>query len=345
MIRKRRGIMHRVLSRRELLLKASGVAMAGLPFTASALAAGPVKIKIANAGGGLNMTMEELMRQQKFLESFGLEPEFITVADGTRILGGIVSGSVDVSMASGFGQVFPAIGRGAAIKILAGGALLPALALFSGKANVRSLKDLEGKTIGTGSVGALIYQLTVSLLQKYQVDIAKIRFVNIGSSADIFRAVAAGTVDGGAVDVALIENAAEHRVHLLEHGNMSVELKDYTYQGAWASERMIKTGRDTLVRALAAYAKLYRFVQNPQAKPAFLRARHLAFPGVADHDHLALWNYIQTYKPFAVDLTLSPERLRYMQALNVSFKVQRQILPFERVADMSLAVDALKLLS
>ncbi len=337
--------MYRVLSRRELLLKASGVAMAGLPFRASALAAGPVKIKIANAGGGLNMTMEEIMRQQKFLESFGLEPEFITVADGTRILGGIVSGSVDVSMASGFGQVFPAIERGAAIKILAGGALLPALALFSAKPNVKTLKDLEGKTIGTGSIGALIHQLTVSLLQKYRVDIARIRFVNIGSSADIFRAVAAGTVDGGAVDVALIENAAEHRVHLIEHGNMSVELKDYTYQGAWASERKIRTERGTLVRALAAYARLYRFVQNPQSKPAFLRARRAVFPSVAESDHLALWSYIQTYKPFAVDLTLSPERLRYMQALNVSFKVQKEILPFERVADMSLAADALKLLN
>jgi hypothetical protein len=33
-----------------------------------------------------------------------------------------------------------------------------------------------------------------------------------------------------------------------------------------------------------------------------------------------------------------------MQQLNVSFKVQKEILPFERVADMSLAADALKLL-
>lgn len=33
-----------------------------------------------------------------------------------------------------------------------------------------------------------------------------------------------------------------------------------------------------------------------------------------------------------------------MQELNVSFKVQKEILPFERVADMSLAADALKLL-
>ncbi len=331
--------MFPIVSRRELLLGASGMVLSG-----AGLAANPARIKVANAGGSLNLTMGELMRQQRFLESFDLDPEILTVADGTRILGGIVSGSVDVSTASGFGQVFPAIERGAALKILAGGSLLPALALFSAKPGIRTLQDLAGKTIGTGSIGALIHQLTVSLLQKYQVDVSRIRFVNIGSSADIYRAVAAGTVDGGAVDVALIENAAEHRMHLLEHGNMSVELKEYTYQGAWTSDRMIATNRNALVRTLAACARLYRFVQTPQARDAFMRARRVVFPTAAGSEHLALWNYIQTYKPFAVTLALTPERLRYMQALNVSFKVQRQILPFERVADMSIAADALKLL-
>ncbi len=336
--------MHPLLSRRELLSGISGAALLNTPFVSARAASSPANIKIANAGGSLNLAMGELMRQQKFLESFDLAPDMLTVADGTRILGGIVGGSVDVSMASGFGQVFPAIERGAAIKILAGGALLPALALFSAKPQIKTLKDLEGKAIGTGSVGALVYQLTVSLLQKYKVDTSTIHFVNIGSSADIFRAVKAGTVDGGAVDVALIENAAEHNVHLIERGNMSVELKEYTYQGAWASDKKIATGRDALVRALAAYAKLYRFVQNPQARDAFFRAHRAALPTAPESERLALWNYIQTYKPFAVDLALSPERLRYMQALNVSFKVQKQILPFERVADMSLAADALKLL-
>ena len=333
--------MRHTLSRRKLLL-AGAILSAPLEWPVSA--GGPVGIKIANAAGAMNLTLAELMRQQKFLESFGLQPQILAVADGTRILGGLMGGSVDISTMSGFGQVFPAIDRGAPIRILAGGALLPVLALCSARPGIKTLQDLAGKTLGTGSIGALVHQLTVTLLQKYGVDTAGIRFVNIGSSADIFRAVAAGTVDGGAVDVALISNAAEHRVHLIEHGNMSVELAEYTYQGAWTLARNISSERDALVRTLAAYAKLYRFVQNPASKDAFLRARHTVFPLAAASDHEAQWNYIQTYKPFAVDLVLTPERLRYMQALNVRFKVQKDILPFERVADMSLALDALKLL-
>jgi ABC-type nitrate/sulfonate/bicarbonate transport system substrate-binding protein len=333
------------LSRREWLTGGCSLALASSVLWRQARAVAPKSVKIANAAGALNLVMAELMRQQRFLESLGLAPEVLAVADGTRILGGLVSGSIDVSTMSGFGQVFPAIARGAPIKILAGGTLLPSLALFSAAPNVRTLKDLEGKSIGTGSIGALVHQLTVTLLQKYGVDTTKMQFANIGSSADILRAVSAGTVAGGAVDVTAMGAGADHPIHLIEHGNMSIELPEYTYQGAWTLARNIETERDTLVRTLAAYAKLYRFVQNPQSKDAFIRARHAVFPKASASEDEAQWTYIQNNRPFAVDLVLNTERLRYIQALNVKFNIQKEILPFERVADMSLAREALGLLS
>jgi NitT/TauT family transport system substrate-binding protein len=67
-------------------------------------------------------------------------------------------------------------------------------------------------------------------------------------------------------------------------------------------------------------------------------------PSETESDHEAEWNYIQTYKPFAVNLALTPDRLRYIQDLNVSFQIQKSVLPFDRTADMTLAADALKLL-
>lgn len=334
-----------VLPRRKLLLNAAGAALvAALPGGGAVAAASPTPIRIANATGGLNLVLAEIMRQQRFLESFGLAPDMLGVADGTKILGGIVSGSIDASFMSGFGQIFPAIERGADLQVIGGGSLLPSLAMYSSKPDVRTLKDLEGRTVGTASVGALIYQLTVTLLRKYQVDVAKIRFVNIGATPDIFRGVSAGTVDAGVGEVAYMGAVAQYGVHALEHGNMSVELTDYTYQGAWVTRRMIASRRDVLVRALAAYGRLYRFVQQPDARSAFFRARRVVYPRAPDSEHDASWTYVQTYKPYAVNLALTPERLRYMQELNVSFKVQKGILPFERVSDMSLAADALKLL-
>jgi hypothetical protein len=151
-------------------------------------------------------------------------------------------------------------------------------------------------------------------------------------------------IDAGVAEAAMISEAADYGVHLVDHGNLSLELPEYTFQGAWTSAHTIATARPALVRALAAYGKLYRFVQSPASKDAFLRARRSAFPGSTEADHLAQWTYIQTYRPYAIDLTLSPERLNYMQNLNVRFKLQDEVLPFDRVADMSLAAEALQLL-
>jgi ABC-type nitrate/sulfonate/bicarbonate transport system substrate-binding protein len=328
-------------TRRGLLLCAAGIASGSLPSLAAGTSA---QVRIANASGGLNLTMAALMREMKYLEAFDLAPELMAVADGSKILGGIVGGSVDVSMASGFGQIFPAIEHGAKLKVLGGGALIPTIAMYTGKPYVNSLKDLEGRTIGTGSIGALVHQLVVVLLTKYNVDVSKVRFVNIGSSADVFRAVSAGTVDAGPSEAALIADSGRYKVRPIPHGNMSEELKEYTYQGAWTSDAQIAGNRSVLVRTLAAYAKLYRFTQTPEAKEPFIQVRVSVFPTAPRSDHEAQWNYVQSYKPFAEDLVLAPERLRYMQELNIRFGVQKTVLPFNRVADMSLAADALKLL-
>ena len=328
---------------RRAMLRLSGAALLAAGGCGRASSGSSSAVHIATASGGLNQTMSELLRQQKFLESFGLAPDVVAMADGSKIVGGIYSGSIDVSPMSGFGQVFPAVERGADLMIINAATLTPWQALFSAKPNVASLKDLEGKVVGVGALGSLVHQLTVTLLRKYSVDVSAVRFVNIGSSADIFKGVAAGTVDAGAGPASFVDDAESYKVHAIPNGNMSVELKDFTYQAGWTSKRVIETKRDMLVRVLAAYAKLFRFVEQPSSQEGYLRARKAVFPNATEREHLSEWNHLQTIKPFAPDLMLSPERVRYMQQINLDFKIQNEMLPFERVVDMSLAQEAQKL--
>ena len=159
------------LSRRAVLVRLSAAALTAAGGCGCRSSRSPNAVHIATAAGGLNMTMSELLHQQKFLESFDLDPDVVAMADGTKILGGIYSGSIDVSPMSGSGQVFPAIERGADLKIINAATLIPALVLFSGKQDVRSLEDLQGKVVGVGAIGALVHQLTVTVLRKYAVDV------------------------------------------------------------------------------------------------------------------------------------------------------------------------------
>lgn len=205
------------------------------------------------------------------------------------------------------------------------------------------MADLAGRTVGTGSIGALLHQLMVALLLKKGVDPQTVRFVNVGSSADVFRATTAGVVDAGLGDIAALDDPERYHVHGVDGGNLSAELPEFTYQGAWTSQQVIDAKRPLLVRCLAAYARMYRFVQTPQAHDNFMSAWATALKDPDRRKGEALWNYVQKYKPFAVDLVVSRERIDYLQQLNIRVKVQGKMLPYEQVTDMSIARDALKL--
>ena len=232
----------------------------------------------------------------------GLTPTITNVADGSKITGGLIGGDVDLSTMAGFGQVLPAIERGAKLKILAGACLLPTLALYSAKPDVKTLKDLEGRTVGTGALGALLHQLVVALLQKNGVDTAKVTFVNVGASGDVFRAASVGTVDAGTGEAALADEVGRFHLHMIAGGDLTTGLPEYTYQGAFTTDKAIATKRDLIVRTLAAYAKLYRFISKPGAKEAFLKAHAVVLKSATAEEAESQWTYLAKYKPYATDL-------------------------------------------
>jgi ABC-type nitrate/sulfonate/bicarbonate transport system substrate-binding protein len=236
------------------------------------------------------------------------------------------------------------VGRGAKLKVIAGAALLPGFALMSNNPAVKALKDLEGRTVGTGTPGALTHALTNLLLQKKGVDAKKVQFVNIGSTAEIFRAVVAKTVDAGLGTIAVYFQRNKYGVHVVEGGLAFDEIPLYTFQGSFTSDRAIQSNRDALVRLLAAHAKSYRFLQSPGSKDAYIKAFKTAFPRGDEAEAIGDWEYIQQKKPFPEDLIVSKERIDFMQDLNVARGAQTRKMAYEEITDMSLARDAIALL-
>ena len=336
------------ISRRSVLAAAGAMTAASLPFVRSARAQKKLdSINVIRSSGNLTAVIEELMNQQGAFAKFGLAPTTIAAADGQKILGSIISGEEDICPLSGFANIFPAVQRGAKVKLINGGVLLGQQTIVSAKPDIKSIKDLGGKTIGIGSLGAQLHQTMVALLLKNGVDPAKITWVNIGSSADVYRAVTQKTVDAGAAQIDVIPTLDKVGVHRLEGGDMWSNIPEYPFQGGFASDATIASKRDLLVRSLAAYAWTFRFLSNPGSKDAYSAARRKALSGSgAEFDESSdfQWNFFQTVKPFAQDLILSPERIAYLQELNVRTEVQTGVLPYDQVCDMSLAKEALRLL-
>jgi ABC-type nitrate/sulfonate/bicarbonate transport system substrate-binding protein len=302
-------------------------------------------VNLVGAAATAGAALQDLMKAEGFFKKFGVEPNIVSVADGSKLMGAVIGGSSDLVVISGFSQVLAAIEKGAKLKLIAATRFLADDVIYSKRPEIRRVKDIEGRTFGTGSPGALLHHLTVALLRKKGVDPAKVRFVNIGSSSDVFRAVVAGTVDAGIALNDVYPEREHYGVHALEDGLVYDELPEYPYQGSYSSDRAIATKRDLLVRTLAAYGTLYRFINGPNSRDAFIRSRIAVTKGTTGAaEGVAEWEFIQKYKPYAGDLVLSQERVQYMQQLNLELGLQKKILPYEQVADMSLARDALKLM-
>jgi ABC-type nitrate/sulfonate/bicarbonate transport system substrate-binding protein len=337
--------MEKHLLNRRVFLRASGaVALGGLGIHGARAQGTPAKkiaVTVVNAGGNPGLTLEELIKRLGYFDELGLEVKTLNVADSSKIISSLIAGDTDICMISGMAQTFPAIEKGARLKILAAANTLAPVSLFSAKPEIKALKDLEGRTIGTGAIGAALHQITVALFQKKGLDASKVNFVNVGTTGDILKAVAAGTVDAGTVNVDTYDQMAKLKIHPV--ADFFVELSDYPYQGSFASDNAIRNKREALVRTLAAYAKLYRFISRPDSRDPFVAAYVAATGGTASAGE-SFWSFVQKYKPYAVDLVVPDKNIDYVQRVNVETGVQKTPLPAKDVADMSLAAEAVKLI-
>ena len=174
----------------------------------------------------------------------------------------------------------------------------------------------------------------VALLDRKGIAIDKVKFANVGSSANIFRAVVGKVVDAGLSSTDYLDTQDKYGVHIVEGGKLWETLEDYTFQGAFASAKAVVEKRDSLVRLLAAYAKMYRFISAPNSKDAFVAASVTALGAESAVGAASLWTFMNT----------NQERIQKLQKLNIEVGAQKTVLPYDKVADMSLARDALKLL-
>jgi ABC-type nitrate/sulfonate/bicarbonate transport system substrate-binding protein len=315
------------------------------PAIVSAVAQTKYKIKIINTSSNTVQTIQELVRMLGYFDEFGLDVEVLNVSDGSKVMASLISGEVDACMLSGFGQVVPAIEKGANLKIIAGALLKSNSLMYTSSPDIKTVKDLVGKTIGTGAVGSGLHTLVVALLRKNGIDESKVRFQNAGSGTDVFKAVAAGIVDAGPAQVEFMDQAKRMNIRALPDGAFWEQLPQYSDQGSYTADRTIAGRRDALVRLLAAYGKTYRFVSGPDSRDAYMKARVAALGDKADiPGGEALWRFIQDHQPYALNLTLSEPRIAITQDVNLELGSQKIRLPYEKVVDASIARDAVQLI-
>ena len=311
-----------------------------MPFIADATVS---RVRIAVNPGLENATLTALMKQQDYLKQFGVDVLFVEAPGASGPFNAITSGAADICMTSSYNGVLAQIAKGANIKIVGTGMKKTALAIFARQNRVKTLYDLPDKTVAVGPPRGLLHVLMLELLKEKGIDATQIYFVNKGSNDGCYQAVLKGEADACCSSISHLHDS--DGLAVIDGGNLWQSLPKYTFQTAYASEVALRDKHEGLVGAMAAYGALYDYLMSPGAHDAFFAARQHAEKKFNAPSAQAVWDFIQTQRPYSSDLSLTKSDMAYQQKINIGSGGLKHLLPFASVADMSVAKTAAKLLA
>jgi ABC-type nitrate/sulfonate/bicarbonate transport system substrate-binding protein len=324
------------LSRRRFLGLGLGVTAAGL-LAACGSGSSSQTVKILNTSATGAIAINHLLSSGNYFEKAGVTAQVTNVSSGNQVLAGVASGSADITILSGLIGVFPGIEKGMNLKVVAGTEVVSTSALFSGNPDVRSVRDLAGKTVGVGAVGSELYDVFSALLAKYGIARDSVTFRNVGSSADSLKAALAKQIDCGYGQVGNQPLAGQHGVRMIATVNQELPL--WINQGAVASANAISSKRDALVRVLAAYAKLFQYLATAASKTPYVNAYVAAGGSRAEAE--VEWEFLYKTEAYSPTLDLPADKVQFVQQQNVASGSQKSVLDYHSYTDLTLRDDAL----
>jgi NitT/TauT family transport system substrate-binding protein len=168
------------------------------------------KLRLAFCGQLLCVVPYEVARARGHFADQGFDIELVYTRGGNAAMQALVGGAVEYAGTS-FDVALQAVANGAAIRRFASTGRLPlfALAVAPKRADaLRTVKSLEGATIGISGLGNADHALVLYLLNRANADARKVRFATIGTN--LFDALRIGQVDAAMVQepaLSLINNA------------------------------------------------------------------------------------------------------------------------------------------
>jgi ABC-type nitrate/sulfonate/bicarbonate transport system substrate-binding protein len=269
-------------------------------------------------------------QERGFFRDENIDIEFVEFQAGGPMLKALIAGELDLAE-SGFGPLPPAVAQGAEIKLV--GAAKPGLnfALYT-KRDINQLEDLYGKTVGIADPGSFVHLLMIALMEARGLNPDRLNYANIGSSPAIFRAVLAGKVDAGPSTIDWVpeaRRAPDVKVLLYFHEY----LPKYLRTMLMARNRDIQERPDVLVRAMAAWARSFRYsIDHRDEWVALAEAK----TGRPREELEFTFDYEVEHKILAPNLGFDAEGVRFIQEMNIKAGSQREVLPFDRVATLAL---------
>jgi NitT/TauT family transport system substrate-binding protein len=250
--------------------------MQGLLALAAAMVlsgAGPAdaqdKLKLAIGQKGNWDTSFPYMGQQKgFFKEANLELDIQWTDGGADTLQAVITGSFDAGLANGILGVVGAWSKNAPVILLSGQMLGAPDIYWYVKADspIKSLKDLDGKSMGFSRPGSSTHAVGLALLKTSG---ANIKLVPAGGIPATLTQVMSGQLDAGwAAAPLLLDQVKDGKIRAVVAGNEGAGVSTQTVRVNITNAQTYNNRKDALRRFQAAYKKSIDWMYEGGAESA-----------------------------------------------------------------------------
>jgi NitT/TauT family transport system substrate-binding protein len=274
-----------------------------------------------------------------FTQKRGLDVEMLQFASGSTATRALVAGALD-SFESSPVVAISAMHQGAPIKVIGCHWPVMTYSLYAGP-DINSIEDLRGENIGVSTPGSLPDLFAREALASAGLSDDDFTFGNAGSSSNRFLAVAAGIVAAAASSSEFEVEAEPRGIKVLIRAAEATP--NFLRSCIFATNRIIETRRDDLVRYLAAAMEGYQYALDHRDEAVSL-AREVADLDADSSIPEFIYDEVIRYSAVTPDLEIPADMWQWTDDMMVRHGAAEGTRDASEFVDDSLRQEALRLL-
>jgi NitT/TauT family transport system substrate-binding protein len=255
------------------------VAVLGALVAGSLPAAAQDTLKLAvGQRGNWDTSVSELGQRVGIFKKHGLALEILYTQGGGETQQAVVSGSVDIGVASGIMGALSLFSKGAPVRII-GAETTGAADLFwyvRADSPIKSLKDTDGKTIAYSTNGSSTHGVVNAYIKENSL---KAKPVATGGPPSTLTQVMSGQIDvGWSAPPFGLDLLDQGKIRVIASGDDAAAFKGQTVRVLLATVQTLQTRKDAIERYMKAYRETVDWMY---ADPSALKT-YAEFVGISE---------------------------------------------------------------
>lgn len=254
------------------------IVLAAAAVAASAAQAETLRVAVPQKGNW-DTSIVDFGVKQGFFKDEGLDIETIYTQGGAPTLQAVISGSVDIGMATGLLGVVGAYSKGAPVRVISAETTgAPDLFWYArASSGIKSLADCGGKTMAYSEPGSSTDLVLRALLDAAHVTAKPLA---AGGIPGVATQVMSGQIDvGWSVPPANLQAVQDGTLVIVAHGNDVPAIRDETIRVNFANAGALRGKHDAMAKFARAYVRSLEWAYgDPKAIQYFAEGMNVPAP-------------------------------------------------------------------